>query len=47
MPAIKILVIERNPKIGALIASQLRSSGYDTREVRHGAEAAVEFRKEI
>ena len=44
---IKILVIERNPKIGALIASQLRSSGYETRDVRHGAEAAVELRKEM
>ena len=43
--AARILVVERNAKIGALIAGQLREKGFEAVEVTHGAEAAVELRK--
>ena len=43
--AARILIIERNPKIGGLIAGQLREKGFEAVEVAHGAEAAVELRK--
>ncbi len=43
--AARILVVERNPKIGGLIAGQLREKGFEAVEVTHGAEAAVELRK--
>ncbi|MFH1566939.1 MAG: HDOD domain-containing protein [Gemmatimonadota bacterium] len=43
----RVLVIERNPKIGGLIAAQLREKGFDTADVRHGAEAAVELRRKV
>lgn len=42
-----VLVIERNPKIGELIAGQLRAKGYDATDVRHGAEAALAMRGEL
>jgi len=45
MPGLKILVIERNPKIGGLVAGQLREKGYEAADVRHGAEAAVSLRQ--
>ena len=41
MAAQKVLVIERNPKIGGLIAGQLSQKGYEAEDVRHGAEAAM------
>jgi HD-like signal output (HDOD) protein/CheY-like chemotaxis protein len=45
MAASKILVVERNPKIGGLIAGQLKEKGYDALDVRHGAEAALSLRQ--
>ena len=45
--AARILVVERNPKIGGLIAGQLREKGFEAVEVTHGAEAAVELRKKV
>ena len=41
----RVLVIEANEKIGALIADQLRLKGYEAVDVRHGAEAAVALRE--
>ena len=46
MPGLKILIIERNPKIGGLVAGQLREKGYEAADVRHGAEAAVSLREQ-
>jgi HD-like signal output (HDOD) protein len=43
----RILVIEGNPKIGGLIAGQLREKGFDALDVRHGAEAAVALRQQL
>jgi len=43
--AASVLIIERNEKIGGLISTQLREKGFDTADVRHGAEAAVALRK--
>ena len=43
----RILVIERNEKIGGLICTQLREKGFDAVDVRHGAEAAMELRNQI
>jgi HD-like signal output (HDOD) protein/CheY-like chemotaxis protein len=45
MADVKILVIERNPKIGGLVAGQLREKGYSASDVRHGAGAAVKLRE--
>lgn len=42
--AAKILIIERNARIGGLITSQLNSKGFEAADVRHGAEAAVVLR---
>lgn len=42
--AAKILIIERNARIGGLITSQLNSKGFEAADVRHGAEAAVALR---
>jgi len=36
-----ILIIEKNPKIGVLISSQLRQKGYGSEDVRHGADAIL------
>lgn len=47
MAAQKVLVIERNPKIGGLIAGQLSQKGYEAEDVRHGAEAAMALRDQI
>jgi DNA-binding response OmpR family regulator len=44
MPTQKILIIERNPRIGELISGQLNAKGYDATDVRHGAEAATSMR---
>lgn len=46
MPTLKILVVERNPKIGGLVAAQLKEKGYEASDVRHGAEAAVLLRQQ-
>jgi HD-like signal output (HDOD) protein/CheY-like chemotaxis protein len=43
--AARILIVERNPKIGGLIAGQLREKGFEAEAVINGAEAAVELRK--
>ncbi|MEE2627145.1 MAG: response regulator [Candidatus Latescibacterota bacterium] len=43
----KILIIERNARIGGLISSQLNQHGYQAKDVRHGAEAAVALREEL
>jgi HD-like signal output (HDOD) protein/CheY-like chemotaxis protein len=42
----RVLVVERNAKIGALIAGQLREKGFDSVECRNGAEAVVQLRKQ-
>lgn len=47
MPPLRILVVDKNPKIGGLVAGQLREKGYDARDVRHGAEAAVALREAL
>ena len=44
MPA-TVLVVEKNPKIGALVSGQLREKGYDASDVRHGAEVASVLRQ--
>ena len=41
----KILIVERNARIGELINNQLRENGFEARDVRHGAEAAIALRK--
>lgn len=46
MPSLKILIIERNAKIGGLVAGQLCEKGYEAAEVRHGAAAAVALREQ-
>ncbi len=43
----RLLVIERNEKIGGLISGQLREKGFEAVDVRHGAEAAVELRNQV
>ena len=43
----RVLVIERNPKIGELIAGQLREKDYDAVDVRNGAEAALALREKL
>lgn len=43
--AAKILIIERNARIGGLIAGQLNAKGFEATDVRHGAEAAVALRE--
>ena len=43
----RVLVVERNEKIGALISGQLRDKGYDAVDVRHGAAMAVELRRKV
>lgn len=43
----KILIVERNARIGELINNQLRENGFEARDVRHGAEAAIALRKEM
>ena len=45
MAADRIIVIERNPKIGGLLAGQLKDKGYDAIDVRHGAEAVLQLRQ--
>jgi HD-like signal output (HDOD) protein/CheY-like chemotaxis protein len=42
--ALRILIVDRNQKIGSLVCGQLREKGYEARDVRHGAEAAVALR---
>ncbi len=44
MAADRILIIERNPKIGGLVAGQLREKGFEAGDVRHGADAALSLR---
>ena len=44
MAAQQLLVIERNPKIGGLIAGQLKEKGHEAEDVRHGAEVALSLR---
>ena len=44
MAALKVLVIEKNAKIGGLVAGQLREKGYEASDVRHGAGAATALR---
>ncbi len=44
--AAKILIIERNARIGGLIAGQLNAKGFEAVDVRHGAEAAVALRQQ-
>jgi len=44
--AAKVLIIERNARIGGLIAGQLNAKGFAASDVRHGAEAAVALRQE-
>ena len=44
MAADRILVIERNAKIGELVTGQLREKGFEADDVRHGAEAALKLR---
>ncbi len=41
----RVLVVERSPKIGQLVADQLKQNGFDATDVRHGAEAAIELRR--
>ena len=43
----KILIIERNARMGGLISSQLNQHGYQAKDVRHVAEAAVGLREEL
>ena len=45
--AARVLVIERNEKIGGLISSQLKQKGFEAADVRHGAEAVGELRQNI
>ena len=47
MAAQQLLVIERNPKIGGLIAGQLKEKGYEAEDVRHGAEVALSLREQL
>ncbi len=42
----RVLVVERSPKIGKLVADQLQQNGFDATDVRHGAEAALELRRQ-
>ena len=42
----RVLVVERSPKIGQLVADQLKQNGFDATDVRHGAEAALELRRQ-
>jgi HD-like signal output (HDOD) protein/CheY-like chemotaxis protein len=41
------MVVERNPRIGNLIAGKLREHGFQTIDVRNGAEAAWELRSQL
>ena len=41
----RVLVVEKNPKIGGLISNQLREKGIEATDCRNGAEAVVELRK--
>lgn len=43
----KILIVERNERIGRLISRQLNEHGYQAKDVRHGAEAAIALRNEM
>ncbi|MGY8826281.1 MAG: HDOD domain-containing protein [Candidatus Latescibacterota bacterium] len=43
----KVLIIERNARIGGLIAGQLNAKGFEAIDVRHGAEAAVALRQQV
>lgn len=42
----RILVVERNEKIGGLICGQLREKGHNARDCRNGPEAVIQLRKE-
>ena len=42
----RVLVVEHSPKIGQLVAGQLQQNGFDATDVRHGAEAAIELRRQ-
>lgn len=44
MPAVKVLIVERNAKIAGLLNGHLRQTGHDATDVRNGAEAAMELR---
>ena len=41
----RVLIIERNEKIGGLISGQLKQQGYEATDVRHGAEAVMALRQ--
>ena len=43
----RVLVVERNEKIGGLVAGMLGENGYDAVDVRHGAEMVVELRRQV
>jgi len=45
--AARVLVIERNEKIGGLITNQLTEQGFEAVDVRHGAEAVLRLREKI
>ncbi len=42
---VRVLVVERNERIGGLISGQLRENGYEAIDVRHGVEVVVELRR--
>jgi HD-like signal output (HDOD) protein/CheY-like chemotaxis protein len=47
MATARILIIERNQKIGELVAGQLREKGFEAVDVRHGAEAVLQLRQKL
>ncbi len=44
---VRVLVVERNERIGGLISGQLRENGYEAIDVRHGVEVVVELRRQV
>jgi len=45
--AARVLIIERNEKIGGLISSQLQQKGFEAVDVRHGPGAVMELRQQL
>ena len=43
----RVLVVERNEKIGGLVAGMLGENGYEAVDVRHGADMVVELRRQV
>ena len=43
----RILIVEPNARIGALVSGQLRQEGYEAEDVRNGVEAAMALRAQI